>query len=280
MLMLKSDPSFQLALTQWLAEHASEPSSVHFAEIEGQRCVVKLRRPKFADKLLYAVHYVRAWVLSCLCWLALGERPSVSVLMRTTLSDEARKLEFFSQHGYRVPKVWRHAPDVLVLEYVGQDLPYLIRIDTPTARLIWMDRAAQDLAAFHRAGFVHGGAQLRNLMCEGAVLTRIDFEENIGEALSRPLGQAYDVYQMVSSMAGLRGERFGSTERQELSLRLLQTYLEANPDLAVKQSLKRIGSAMAIVQRYLGWLLRLLPGRDVRGFLYVTDALRLSLPDE
>jgi tRNA A-37 threonylcarbamoyl transferase component Bud32 len=278
--MLKSDPSFQLALTQWLAEHASEPSSVHFVEIEGQRCVVKLRRPKFADKLLYGVHYVRAWVLSCFCWLALGERPLVSVLMRTTLSDEARKLEFLSQHGYRVPKVWRHTPDALVLEYVGQDLPYLVRIDAPAARFIWMDRAAQNLAAFHRAGFVHGGAQLRNLMCQGDVLTRIDFEENIGEALSRPLGQAYDVYQMVSSMAGLRGHQFGSTDRHELSLRLLQTYLAANPDLAVKQSLKRIALAMAGVQRYLGWLLTRLPGRDVRGFLHVTDALRLSLLDE
>jgi tRNA A-37 threonylcarbamoyl transferase component Bud32 len=278
--MLKSDPSFQFALTQWLAEHASDPSSVHFAEIEGQRCVIKLRRPTFADKILYGVHYVRAWLLSCLCWIALGERPPVSVLMRTTLSDEARKLEFFAQHGYRVPKVWRHTSDALVLEYVGQDLPYLIRIDTPAARLIWMDRAARDLAAFHLAGFVHGGAQLRNLMCEGDVLTRIDFEESIGEALSRPLGQAYDVYQMVSSMAGLRGEQFGSAERQDLSLRLLQTYLETNPDRLVRRSLKRISVAMNGVQRYLGWLFRHLPGRDVRGFLCVADALRLSLPDE
>jgi tRNA A-37 threonylcarbamoyl transferase component Bud32 len=278
--MLNSDLPFQRALTQWLAEHASEPSSVHFVDIDGHRCVVKLRRPKFADKLMCAVHYVRAWGLSCLCWLVLGERPRVNVLMQTTLGDEARKLEFLSRHGWRVPNVWRHTPDVLVLEYVGQDLPYLIRIDTPAARLIWMDRAAQDLAAFHRAGFVHGGAQLRNLMCEGATLTRIDFEENIGEALSRPLGQAYDVYQMVSSMAGLRGRQFGITERQDLSLRLLQAYLAANPDPSVKEALQRISAAMACIQKYLGWLLKCLPGRDIRGFLYVTDALRLSLPDE
>jgi tRNA A-37 threonylcarbamoyl transferase component Bud32 len=278
--MLTSDSSFQRALTQWLAEHASEPSSVHFVDIEGHRCVVKLRRPQFADKLVYGMHYARAWLLSCMCWLALGERPRVSVLMRTTLSDEARKLEFLSRHGWRVPNVWRHMSDVLVLEYVGQDLPYLIRIDTPAARLIWMDRAARDLAAFHRAGFVHGGAQLRNLMCEGDVLTRIDFEENIGEALSRPLGQAYDVYQMVSSMAGLRGKQFGMTERQDLSLRLLQAYLVANPDPSVKEALQRIASTMGCIQKYLGWLLKCLPGRDVRGFLYVTDALRLSLPDE
>jgi hypothetical protein len=117
-------------------------------------------------------------------------------------------------------------------------------------------------------------------MCEGATLTRIDFEENIGEALSRPLGQAYDVYQMVSSMAGLRGRQFGITERQDLSLRLLQAYLAANPDPSVKEALQRISAAMACIQKYLGWLLKCLPGRDIRGFLYVTDALRLSLPDE
>jgi len=215
--MLNSDLSFQRALTQWLAEHASEPSSVHFVDIDGHRCVVKLRRPKFADKLMYAVHYVRAWVLSCLCWLVLGERPRVNVLMQTTLGDEARKLEFLSRHGWRVPNVWRHTPDVLVLEYVGQDLPYLIRIDTPAARLIWMD---------------------------------------------------------------LRGRQFGITERQDLSLRLLQAYLAANPDPSVKEALQRISAAMACIQKYLGWLLKCLPGRDIRGFLYVTDALRLSLPDE
>lgn len=278
--MLKSDPSFQLALTQWLAEHASEPSSVHFAEIEGQRCVVKLRKPKRTDALVYGLRYVRAWVLSCLCWMVLGERPSVRILLRTTLKDEAQKLDFLSRQGCKVPKVLRHEPGVLVLEYVGQDLPYLIRIDTVSGRLVWMDRAAQDLAAFHRAGFVHGGAQLRNLMCEGLRLTRIDFEENIGEALSKPLAQAYDVYQMLSSMAALRGHQFDALERQALCDRLLYAYLQANPDPLVRHELTRLARAFGAIQAYLGWLLIRIPGREVRGFLYVTNALRLSLTDE
>jgi tRNA A-37 threonylcarbamoyl transferase component Bud32 len=278
--MSKSDPSFQLAITQWLADHRAEPSSVHIVEIAGRRCVIKLRRPTLADALVKATHYLRAGVLSLICWLALGERPSVSVLMRTSLDDEARRLEFLSSQGYRVPSVWRHEWGVLVLEYVGQDMPYVIRMDTPANRFIWMDRAAQDLAAFHRAGFVHGGAQLRNLMCDGLVLTRIDFEENVGEALSRPLAQAYDVYQMLSSMAGLRGEQFVPGERQALSLRLLQAYLQANPDPAVKNQLRRLGRVIGSIQRYLGWFLKCLPGRDIRGLLYVGDALRLSLPDE
>ena len=103
--MLRSDSSFQLALTRWLADHASEPSSVHIVDLDGHRCVIKLRKPRLTETLIYRVRVVRAWLLSCLCWLALGERPSVRVLMRTTLDDEARKLQFFSSHGYRVPKV-------------------------------------------------------------------------------------------------------------------------------------------------------------------------------
>ncbi len=278
--MSTSDPSFQLAITRWLADHRAEPSSVHIVEIAGHRCVIKLRRPKLTDAVVNATHYLRAGVLSLICWLTLGERPSVSVLMRMSLDDEASRLEFLMRQGCRVPTVWRHQPGVLVLEYVGQDMPYLIRIDTPPNRLLWMDRAAQDLAAFHRPGFVHGGAQLRNLMCEGLVMTRIDFEENIGEALSRPLAQAYDVYQMLSSMAGLRGEQFGPDERQTLCLRLLQAYLQANPDPEVKEQLRRLGRVIGATQRYLGWFLKRLPGRDIRGLLYVGDALRLSLPDE
>ena len=278
--MSTSDPGFQLAITRWLADHRAEPSSVHIVDIAGHRCVIKLRRPKLTDAIVNAIHYLRAGILSLICWLTLGERPSISVLMRTGLNDEASRLEFLKRQGCRVPTVWHHEPGVLVLEYVGQDMPYLIRIDTPAIRLLWMDRAAQDLAAFHRAGFVHGGAQLRNLMCEGLMMTRIDFEENIGEALSRPLAQAYDVYQMLSSMAGLRGEQFGPDERQALCLRLLQTYLQANPDPEVKDQLRRLGRVIGSIQRYLGWFLKRLPGRDIRGLLYVSDALRLSLPDE
>jgi hypothetical protein len=37
----------------------------------------------------------------------------------------------------------------------------------------------------------------------------------------------------------------------------------------------RLGQLFAAVEGYIGWLLRRLPGRDVRGFLYVTDTLRL-----
>jgi len=196
--------------------------------------------------------------------------------LRNGLDDEAQRLRLLRAAGQRVPAILHHAHGVLVLEYVGQDLPYLIRIGTPAERLQWMDAAARDLAEFHTAGFVHGGAQLRNLMWRDS-LTRIDFEENIGAALSRPLGQAYDVYQMISSMAGLRGHEFNPVNRQALCDALLAAYLLANPDPEVRAQLQRMAKALARVRRQLGWLLVRVPGRDLQGVVHVADALAVMI---
>ena len=122
---------------------------------------------------------------------------------------------------------------------------------------------------------MHGGAQLRNLMMHDDILTRIDFEENLGEAMSLPLGQAYDVFQMLSSMAGLRGHEFRPAERQALCNQLLSAYLQANPEPQVRAQLTKIGKIFCSIEKYLGWLLKRLPGRDIQGFLYVTNSLRL-----
>jgi hypothetical protein len=115
---------------------------------------------------------------------------------------------------------------------------------------------------------------------EDGTVTRIDFEENIGEALSLPLAQAYDVFQMLSSMAGLRGHEFSPVGRQALCQQLLTIYLGANPDPMVRASLIAIEKHLAAIKKYLGWCLKWIPGRDIQGFLSVTNTLRLSLHDE
>lgn len=273
--MIDSDSPFSKALGAWLERHAGLTHDVSVVELAGHLCVIKIRRPSLLGSLSYGVRYLRASLISLLCWWGFKERPSARVLLRNRVEDETERLLALHAHHYPAPAVLHHGPGVLVLDFVGENLPTMIRESTPAERLKWMDRAAQDLAAFHRAGFVHGGAQLRNLMVSGEQITRIDFEENIGEALSRPLGQAYDVYQMMSSMAGLRGEQFSERERRLLCDRLLGAYLQANSDPEVRAQLVRLGKLFAGVQKYTGWLLRLLPGRDVRGFLYVSDALRL-----
>ena len=275
------DSRFKLALDEWLLLHADDAAGVSFIELAGHPCVVKRHRTKWLSPLTDGLKFVRVAVLSGLCWLLMGERPSPQRLLKNTLQDEAQRLVRLKDAGSSVPKVWYRAPDLLVLEYVGQDMPYLIRTATPEGRLALMSMAAQELANFHRGGFVHGGAQLRNLMVrDDGTATRIDFEENIGEALSLPLAQAYDVFQMISSMAGLRGHEFSSTERQALCHQLLIDYLRANPDPLLRSQLIAIEKKFASVKKYLGWLLKSIPGRDIHGFLYVTNTLRLSLRDE
>ena len=272
---------FKLALEQWLLLHADDPTGVSFVEFAGHSCVVKRYRAKWFSPLIAGLKFAKVVVLSWLCWLLMGERPLPQRLLKNNLQDEAQRLVRLKDAGSSVPKVWYHAPEILVLEYVGQDMPYLIRMATPEGRLELMSRAAQELANFHRAGFVHGGAQLRNLMVsDDGTATRIDFEENIGEALSLPLAQAYDVFQMISSMAGLRGHEFSLNERQTLCHQLLAAYLGANPDPLVRAQLISIEKKFAVIKKYLGWCLKSIPGRDIQGFLYVTNTLRLSLRDE
>ena len=272
---------FKLALEQWLLLHADDPTGVSFVEFAGHSCVVKRYRAKWFSPLIAGLKFAKVVVLSWLCWLLMGERPLPQRLLKNNLQDEAQRLVRLKDAGSSVPKVWYHAPEILVLEYVGQDMPYLIRMATPEGRLNLMSRAAQELAHFHRAGFVHGGAQLRNLMIhDDGTATRIDFEENIGEALSLPLAQAYDGFQMLSSMAGLRGHEFSPTERQALCHQLLTVYLSANPDPRVRASLTAIEKHFAAIKKYLGWCLKSIPGRDIQGFLYVANTLRLSLRDE
>jgi tRNA A-37 threonylcarbamoyl transferase component Bud32 len=274
--MTEQDDSFQQALRAWLNAHADAPAGVSIVELAGRRCVIKRRSNTLAVRLVYWLRWTRSWALSWVCWLAFKERPSAHLLLKNALNDEASRLRSLRAAGCRVPEMLYQAPGVLVLDYVGQDLPYLIRIDTPAGRLEWMRRAATDLAQFHLAGFVHGGAQLRNLMYQHDVLTRIDFEENIGEAMSRPLGQAYDVYQMISSMAGLRqGHQFDGQDRLSLCQKLLEVYLEQNPDPLVKAHLQQFGRAMAMVTKRLGWILGRLKWRDVQGFMHVCETLRV-----
>jgi len=274
------DEGFYEALHAWLRLHVNDPSGVDVVEIAGLKCVVKRRVPKFYDRLIYLVRFARSFTLSLLCRLVWGERPATRTLLENGLNDEARRLVVLRQAGCRVPLVLHHGAGLLILEFVGEDLPHFLRTATPEGRVSWMRRVARDLADFHQAGFVHGGAQLRNLMYQNDLLTRIDFEENIGEAMSAPLGQAYDFYQMLSSLAGMRADEITAIERQKLCNRLLIDYLEANDDSVVRRYLRNMGLAFHWIVVLLGPALRRIPGKDVQGFLYVTNTLRLLLVHE
>ena len=150
------DAHFRHALNEWLLLHAGDAAGVSFVEFAGRSCVVKRHRERWFSPLIALLRSAGVEVLSWLCWFLLGERPQPQLLLKNTLQDEADRLVRLKEAGSAVPSVWYQASDVLVLEYVGQDMPYLVRIASPEGRLTLMTIAAQELAQFHRAGFVHG----------------------------------------------------------------------------------------------------------------------------
>lgn len=272
--LMSHNPQFDQALREWLDGHQSDPNGVRIVDIGGRQVVVKRRHPTVSSRLIYLLRYVRSWTLSLICRMTLGEWPSARVLLRNGVDEEAVRMAALYRAGCHVPEILHHEPGLLVISYAGQDMPYMLRKSQGAReRLEWVMQVAQDLAKFHQAGFVHGGAQIRNVMWQDGVFTRIDFEENIGEALSRPLGQAYDVYQMISSMAGMRG--IPANELPILCEALLRAYRASCHDQAVLHQIGRMGRAMGALADRTRPLLKRLPGRDVRGFLISADTLRL-----
>lgn len=260
-------------LQAWLdsVDAAREPS-VREVEIDGITCVVKRRKAGVMRGVSYGLRYLRALGLAIGCKLFLGEFPRPSVLLRNGLAYEAERLRRLSQAGCRVPDVWVEAPGLLVLEHVGQDFAYLIRHAEPVQRRQWVRDLAIDLAEFHAHGHCHGGAQIRNVTLRDGQLWRIDFEENIGGALSPPLAQAYDLYQLLSSLLGLR--KLDDADPVGLGKLMLNTYFEAHAAPGVRARLKRLASVIcgsAAILRPVG---KHIPGRDIEGFFRVADALR------
>lgn len=239
-------------------------------------CVVKRRRASVVGGISYALRYIRAFLLGVVCKLFLGEFPHPGVLLRNGLDYEGERLRRLVQAGCRVPQVWLQEPGLLVLEHVGDDLSSLIRHGSNEQRLALSHEAGRDLAEFHLAGFVHGGAQIRNITLRSGEMWRIDFEENIGEALSRPMAQAYDLFQLVASLQSLR--KLPADVMPGLGRAMLDSYFEANPDPEVRARLLRLGRLLRRVAWPLRPLLGRLPSRDIQGFFRVADTLLLLHP--
>ncbi|HYG46289.1 MAG TPA: hypothetical protein VEA17_25455 [Bordetella sp.] len=260
-------------LRAWLdsVDAAREPS-VREVTIDGITCVVKRRRSGVLLAVGYVLRYLRALVLAFGCKLFLGEFPRPSVLLRNGLAYEAGRLRRLRQAGCRVPQVWWEEPGLLVLEHVGDDLAGLVRHADPAQRVRWVHALAADLAAFHARGHWHGGAQIRNITLRDGELWRIDFEENVGGALSLPLAQAYDLFQLVSSLMALR--KLQDDNLPGLGKLMLDVYFDTYPAPAVRARLQRLARVVCVGAAVLRPVAGRLPGRDIQGFFRVADTLR------
>jgi len=263
-------------LRAWLeSADAARVKSVKEVTIDGVPCVVKRRRPSVMRGVSYALRYVRAFLLGLVCKLLLGEFPRPGVLLRNGLAHEAVRLRRLLQTGCRVPEVWWQEPNLLVLEHVGRALPELLRPADTAERLRLTRMLAADLAAFHVRGLWHGGAQVRNVTVRDGLLWRIDFEENIGNALSLPLTQAYDLFQTLSSLTALG--RIPDADRPVMGKLVLDTYFDVNPDPAVRASFERLARLLCGAARVLRPIAGWIKGSDVRAFFRVADTLRSFL---
>jgi len=260
-------------LRAWLDQQdsAREPS-VRDVKIDGVRCIVKRRRPSLARGAGYVLRYLRALALGVGCKLALGEFPRPGVLLRNGLAHEAERLARLLEAGCRVPEVWWQQRNLLVLEFVGDDLADLIRNGEEAEREALARAAAADLAAFHLRGLWHGGAQIRNVTLRDGELWRIDFEENIGSALSRPLAQAYDLFQLLASLASLRA--LPDDSARALGKLALEVYFEHNPDPALRSRLRRMARLVAVAASALRPVVGRVRSRDIQGFFRLADILR------
>ncbi|ALM81968.1 hypothetical protein [Bordetella sp. N] len=259
-------------LQAWLEAAATRPQpQVLETELDGIHFVVKRRPASLGGSISYVLRYLRAFFLGLGCRVFLGEFPNPRVLLQNGLDFEARRLRLLLDDGCRVPAIWHQEPGLLVLEHVGQDLSSVIRHGSAETRSRWARVAGRDLAEFHRRGHCHGGAQIRNLTIRNDELWRIDFEENIGEALSLPLAQAYDLFQLVASLVSLR--KLPTDIMPGLARDMVEGYFEVNPDAQVRARLARLGRLLGGAARMLRPLLGRVSSRDIQGFFRVADVL-------
>ncbi len=150
---------------------------------------------------------------------------------------EAQRLEGLALAGVRVPRIVYHGTGYLLLEHCGTTVASEIEGWSIEACRPELQRLADELGAFHRAGQWHGAAQIKNLTTKDGQTWRIDFEENFGELVPLPAAQALDIVLFLNSIS-LAGP-IGEAETRTLLPDLLRAYLAANPDPSVREALAR-----------------------------------------
>jgi len=97
---------------------------------------------------------------------------------------------------------------------------------------------AQELGEFHRDGFWHGGAQIKNITQLEGKNFRIDFEEDFGNFLPLAVTQFNDLLIFLNSIS-LAGP-IDETEARKLLPQLLNSYFAAHPSGEAKKLIGRI----------------------------------------
>lgn len=212
----------------------------------------------------------REWSSASACILIYGVKVTPHSLRTGDIAFEAQRLRHLKQIGLAVPTVYIQEPRYMVMEHCGPSIEHLLKhqLDDPQ----YFYAITDNLIALHQTGQWHGGAQMRNLTMKEGHIYRIDFEENTGNAMPLALAQAYDVLQHFNSMALLlKGD-------QELAVALLQHYLQAVPDPAIRSYLLRTHRWLQVLRKPTALLSKKRrQSKDVQRILFFADTLALVL---
>lgn len=227
-------PDLVMARVEALSRKVAQ---VGVVDLLGQQVVVKRLRAKKKSRLAVAA----TWML---CGAVMREYPRVSVLRSRAADYEARRLRQLRLAEQRVPALYVQTDKYMVQEFCGPTVEQAAKHLKGQALHALLARCADDLSRFHHAGQWHGGSQLRNITVHGHQLYRIDFEEHIGDVVSLPLAQAFDVALFCTSVSDVLHDEL------QTATGLLARYAES-ADQQVLERLARLNRLMPLACRML-----------------------------
>lgn len=195
-------------------------------------------------------------------------RATVSQAYDQGLTDEARRLHRVADRGVVVPRVVAQRPGWLLLDNIGSSLFDHVQQSETKQDLLCKGAAA--LARLHQNGGWHGTGQLRDMvLTPDNAIGFLDFEENVGEAMSPADAQARDILRFLISAV-----RFDQGDG-ELLRAILQAYKEHAPAEVwppLQKVMKRASVLTSPLRPFKDKL-----GRDLRHALLVIQALKQTI---
>jgi tRNA A-37 threonylcarbamoyl transferase component Bud32 len=119
----------------------------------------------------------------------------------SALRDEARAISALRRRGALVPSVVHESAAFIVLTDLGENLEQCFDASDANLRLRYVGALADTLSELHRRNGWHGNAALRNFtLCDGRI-GMLDFEKTAHRWWSLHVRQAYDVWQILHTLA-------------------------------------------------------------------------------
>ncbi|WP_019625954.1 hypothetical protein [Thioalkalivibrio sp. ALJT] len=250
-----------------MREEPPDPGLIQAAEARLARTRGRIQELEF-DGRHYVLKRVRAkarsryqqWAVRLLCRLFFPRLTAPGNASPRNGWRELERVRMLRNAGQNVPRVVATLPDAVMYTHCGKSVEQHLRHQDPAERRTTLHTVTRNLAAFHRAGYWHGGAQLRNVLFDGEHYYRVDFEEDLEQVLSLELAQVYDLAQhLADATTWVQHE----DQAEALGLELLHAYQQLHWSPRHTQALRGVARLLAPLH-WLGCRLRHARSRDVR----------------